>query len=189
MIRPRALRPRGQAGGVARAGMLCRMNTGLPSFPATPPGADPLIAQLTVLISGIHATWGSPRERRRMRAFGFIPANETGVLKRDWHDLRVRVSPELLRATLPGQGELSHHLGGILLIDGEPFQSTPRAVRIADSFVELIRSYERWIEAREGREGRLSRGASPDRRQFNALAETRRVQRLLGQHQRSRPRG
>ena len=124
-----------------------------------------------------------------MRAFGFIPANEEGVLKRDWHDLRVRVSPELLRAIMPGQGELSHATAtGALLMDGAPFQSTPRAVRLADSLVELIRSYERWIEAREGREGRLSRGVSPDRRQFNALAETRRVQRLLGQRMRTRPR-
>ena len=125
-----------------------------------------------------------------MRAFGFIPANEEGVLKRDWHDLRVRVSPDLLRAILPGQGEISHAAAdGALLMDGEPFRSTPRAVRIADSFVELVRSYERWIEAREGREGRLSRGSGPDRRHFNALAETRRVQRLLGQHMRTRPRG
>ena len=32
-----------------------------------------------------------------MRAFGFIPASEAGVLKRDWKGLKVRVSTDHLR--------------------------------------------------------------------------------------------
>jgi hypothetical protein len=168
--------------------MLYRMSSGLPTFPAEGPGDDSLPAQLGTLVTGIHMTWGQARERRRMRAFGFIPANEVGVLKRDWHGQRIRVSAELLRVIAPGQGELTHRADdGVLRMDGRPFAPTPAALAVADTFVELVRSYERWVEAREGREGRLSRGTGPDRRHFNALAETRRVQRLLGQHMRQRP--
>jgi len=51
----------------------------------------------------------------------------------------------------------------------------------ADAINGLIQGYERWVEAREGREERLRRGhwSAADRRQVNALAETRRLQRLL----------
>ena len=42
--------------------------------------------------------------------------------------------------------------------------------------------YERWVEVREGRASRLRRteSATSDRRPLNAIAETRRLQRLLG---------
>lgn len=166
------------------------MSSGIPSFPAAPGDDDELTTQLAALVSAIHGTWGAQRERRRMRAFGFIPANEEGVLKRDWHGLRVRVDPDLLRVIAPGEGELTHRTSdGTMLLDGQPYRPGRLGLRIAEGLVDLIRSYERWIEAREGREGRLSRSAPSDRRPFNALAETRRVQRLLGQATRGRARG
>ena len=59
---------------------------------------------------------------------------------------------------------------------------TPGAdIALAGAINGLIQGYERWVEAREGREERLRRGhwSSADRRQVNALAETRRLQRLI----------
>ena len=48
--------------------------------------------------------------------------------------------------------------------------------------MSLINDYERWIEVREGRASRLRRTecVTSDRRPLNAIAETRRLQRLLG---------
>ena len=42
-----------------------------------------------------------------MRAFGFRPAVEPGVLKREWRGLAVRVSDAGIRAARPGRGELA----------------------------------------------------------------------------------
>ena len=69
-----------------------------------------------------------------------------------------------------------------LLFEDAPFDGSEAALEIADLLVSLINDYERWIEVREGRASRLRRteGATSDRRPLNAIAETRRLQRLLG---------
>jgi hypothetical protein len=116
-----------------------------------------------------------------MRTFGFRPAVEPGVLKREWHGLQVRVSAEALIARRPGLGELVYRdRGGRLELDGEAFAPTLEGSELVAGLLSLIAAYERWVEAREGREGRLARhGVGLDRRPVNALAETRRLQRLL----------
>ena len=124
-----------------------------------------------------------------MRAFGFRPAVEAGVLKREWHGLQIRVSGIGIRATQPGGGELCY-----VAADGAPiltFDGRQLVEPVGDAIVGsppvagvlgLLAAYERWVEAREGREERIGRGArqtAPDRRPLNALAETRRLQRIL----------
>jgi hypothetical protein len=124
-----------------------------------------------------------PAERRRMRAYGFRPAVEEGILKRDWHGLGVRVGADDLRSRHPRLGELAYHPADEdLLFNGAPFDGSEAALEIADLLVSLINDYERWIEVREGRASRLRRteNATSDRRPLNAIAETRRLQRLLG---------
>jgi hypothetical protein len=138
--------------------------------------------RLVPLVDAAHAMWASPQERRRMRAYGFVPAREQGVLKREWHGHQVRVSPERLRLIERGRHELGFQAATrALLLDGEPFRGGAAGYRLADELLELIHNYERWVEAREGREARLRRGhwSAADRRSLNALAETRRLQRLL----------
>jgi hypothetical protein len=138
--------------------------------------------RLPGLLDAAHRQWSSADERRRMRAFGFRPAVEPGVLKRDWHGLAVRVSGTGVRAAMPGTAELAWSASDqSVLLDGEPYADTPKGIALVETLLDLIGSYERWVEAREGREGRIERGraAFPDRRPVNALAETRRLQRLI----------
>lgn len=116
-----------------------------------------------------------------MRAFGFRPAVEQGVLKRDWHTLRVRVAADGLRIASPGVAELAYvPAEGGLLLDGGAFRPTPAALTLVDELLGLIAAYERWVEAREGRKERIGRAPTVgDRRPVNSLAETRRLQRIL----------
>lgn len=157
------------------------MSSTLPSAAAGAPDSG-MDGRLQGLLEETHRQWTSPEERRRMRAFGFRPAVEPEVLKRDWHGLAVRVSRAGIRAAQPGAGELAWVAPeGILLLDGKPYAGGPDGLPLVESLLALIAAYERWVEAREGREGRIERGRSafPDRRPMNALAETRRLQRLL----------
>lgn len=152
-----------------------------PSSPDHVP-ADALAARLGSLLQTAHRQWISPAERRRMRAFGFRPAVEPGVLKREWHGLAVRVSDIGVRAARPGAGELAWVAqDGTLLLDGEPYGTAGGAIDVVENLLDLIAAYERWVEAREGREERIERGRQTraDRRPVNALAETRRLQRML----------
>jgi hypothetical protein len=137
--------------------------------------------RLVPLLDATHQVWSAPQERRRLRAFGFRPAVEPGVLKREWHGAQVRVGPDALRVVADGGGELAWTPDSGLTLDDAPFHPTPGGIALADAINSLIQGYERWIEAREGREERLRRGhwSSANRRQVNALAETRRLQRLL----------
>ena len=155
-------------------------------------GSDaPVDGRLRELLEATNARWTSPDERRRMRAFGFRPAVEQGVLKREWHGLAVRVSAAGIRAARPGRGELAWVAADrALLLDGAPYSGDRAGVGLIQDLLDLIGAYERWVEAREGREERIQRsvGAFPDRRPVNALAETRRLQRLL-QTPRTRGRG
>jgi hypothetical protein len=155
-----------------------------PSLPSVGDGSEdnPLDARLPGLLEATHRQWSSPDERRRMRAFGFRPAVEPGVLKREWHGLAVRVSAGGMRAARPGEGELAWIAEGrTLLLDGEPYPGGGAGLALVENLLDLIAAYERWVEAREGREGRIQRGRSgpPDQRPVNALAETRRLQRML----------
>ena len=118
-----------------------------------------------------------------MRAYGFRPAVEDGVLKREWHQLGIRVNASGIRARHARLGELAYHAGDDeLLFNGAPFDGSDRALQTAELMVSLINDYERWIEVREGRASRLRRNESisSDRRPLNAIAETRRLQRMLG---------
>lgn len=118
-----------------------------------------------------------------MRAYGFRPAVEDGVLKREWHQMGVRVSAHEIRARHAAHGELAYVAqDDALLFNDAAFDGSDAALRIAELMVSLINDYERWIEAREGRASRLRRTEtlSSDRRPLNAIAETRRLQRLLG---------
>jgi hypothetical protein len=156
----------------------------LSSLPSYENGAPdgPVDDRLRALLEATHRLWTSPGERRRMRAFGFRPAVEHGVLKREWHGLAVRVSDAGIRAARPGRGELAWVAADrALLLDGEPYAGGRSGVGVVQELLDLIGAYERWVEAREGREGRIQRSAEafPDRRPLNALAETRRLQRLL----------
>lgn len=153
----------------------------LPSY-ADGPASDSLHERLRSLLEATHRQWISPDERRRMRAFGFRPAVEPGVLKREWHGLAVRVSLAGVRAARPGEGELAWLAEGrTLLLDGEPYSGEAAGMSLVESLLALIAAYERWVEAREGRDERIQRGRDlpSDRRPVNALAETRRLQRLL----------
>lgn len=153
----------------------------LPAFADPAPG-DGMSERLGALLEATHRQWNSPDERRRMRAFGFRPAVEPGVLKREWHGLAVRVSAGGVRAARPGSGELAWLAAPrTLLHDGEPYVGRTAGLELVESLLDLIAAYERWVEAREGREGRMQRARSLplDRRPINALAETRRLQRLL----------
>jgi hypothetical protein len=130
-----------------------------------------------------HTLWLQPAERRRMRAYGFRPAVEDGVLKRDWHQLAVRVSAGGVRALHAELGEFAYRAeDDELLFNRTPFDGSEAALRVAELVVSLINDYERWIEVREGRASRLRRTESvgSDRRPLNAIAETRRLQRMLG---------
>jgi hypothetical protein len=141
-----------------------------------------IIERLVPLLDSTHQVWASPQERRRLRAFGFRPAVETSVLKREWHGTQVRIGPDALRVlTEDGTGELAWRPELGLTLDGRPFEPSRNGIALAEAINGLIQSYERWIEAREGREERLKRGhwSAADRRQVNALAETRRLNRLL----------
>jgi hypothetical protein len=153
----------------------------LPSYADGGSGA-PVDDRLRELLETTHRQWTSPGERRRMRAFGFRPAVEPGVLKREWRGLQVRVSDAGIRAARPGRGELAWVAADrTLLLDGRPYAGGRSGVGLVQELLDLIGAYERWVEAREGRERRIQRGveAFPDRRQVNALAETRRLQRML----------
>jgi hypothetical protein len=155
--------------------------------PSLPPlgGDDPpdeFSARLATLLETAHAVWTSPDERRRMRYFGFRPAVEPGVLKRDWHGMGVRVSATTLRVARPGAGELVYRAGDrAVLLDGSPFVATEGGLELVGRLLDLVQAYERWVEAREGRQERIGRVhvGTADRRPVNALAETRRLQRLL----------
>lgn len=157
------------------------MAASLPSY-ADGPDGDGVRERLASLIEATHRQWTSPEERRRMRAFGFRPAVEPGVLKREWHGLAVRVSLAGIRAVRPGEGELAWRAEGrSLLLDGQPYAGQPHGAVLVDGLLGLVAAYERWVEAREGREERIQRGrARPlEHRPVNALAETRRLQRLM----------
>lgn len=143
-------------------------------------------AQIVPITRVAHDVWMQPGERRRMRAYGFRPsAHEEGVLKREWHGTDVRVGPDGVRATHARLGELRYDAPtGQLLFNSVPFDDSEAALEAADHLVSLINDYERWIEVREGRDSRLRRTKSAslpsDPRPVNAIAETRRLQRLLG---------
>jgi hypothetical protein len=159
------------------------MATSLPSYADGEPG-ERVDDRLRRLLEASHRLWVSPEERRRMRAFGFRPAVEPGVMKREWHSLAVRVSSAGIRAARPGEGELAWVAADrSLLLNGQPFTGGPEGMGLVEGMLDLIAAYERWVEAREGREERIQRGraAFPDRRPMNALAETRRLQRMLHQ--------
>lgn len=118
-----------------------------------------------------------------MRAYGFRPAVEDGVLKREWHQMGVRVSTPEIRARHGEYGELAYIADDDeLVFNNATFDGSDAALRIAELMVSLINDYERWIEVREGRASRLRRTEtiSSDRRPLNAIAETRRLQRMLG---------
>jgi hypothetical protein len=150
--------------------------------------AQALVERLTRLLTGAVDVWGSPTERRRLRVFGFRPAVEEGVLKREWHDLAVRAYPDRLVVTQRGGSTLSFAADdGVVRLDGEPFSPTPSGLAIAEALVGLIEGYERWVESREGRAERLKRARipGPDLRPVNALAETRRIRRILTETRRA----
>ena len=141
-------------------------------------------AQILPIARVAYDVWQQPAERRRMRAYGFRPsAQSEGVLKRDWHQTEIRVGPEGIRAQHPQLGELRYAAEtGELLFNGRPFDAGSKALQAADMLVSLINDYERWVEVREGRASRIRRtkSVSSDPRPVNAIAETRRLQRMLG---------
>jgi hypothetical protein len=161
------------------------MTPKLPAFPTSgppDPPAPPIVGDLVPLLEATLGRWISPDERRRMRVFGFRPAVEPGVLKRDWHGLEVRVAEGVLIARRGGDGEIAFRSASRTLeYDGAPFAARKKPLALVQELLGLIQAYERWVEAREGREGRLSRGhwSGPDPRPVNALAETRRLQAVL----------
>lgn len=139
--------------------------------------------RLTPIIRMAHDVWVQPPERRRLRAYGFRPAVEEGVLKREWHQLVVRISNDGVVTRHRQLGELSFTATDeVLRFNGAPFDDSATALEMADLLVSLINDYERWVEVREGRASRLRRtqSVSADRRPVNAIAETRRLQRMLG---------
>ncbi len=148
-----------------------------------PDDPESFVPRLEGLLETTHALWSAPEERRRLRAFGFRPAVEPGVLKREWHGMSVRISGTTFRAARPGAGELVYRAGDrAVLLNGEPFEMTEPALDLVRQLLDLVQGYERWVEVREGRQGRIDRLAhvsARDRPQVNALAETRRLQRML----------
>lgn len=159
------------------------MSDGLPSPTGPQPPEGGWNQEILPIVRMAHTLWVQPAERRRMRAYGFRPAVEDGVLKREWHQLAVRVGARGVRATHTTLGELRYVADDDeLLFNGAPFDGSPPALQAAELVVSLINDYERWIEVREGRASRLRRteSISSDRRPVNAIAETRRLQRLLG---------
>lgn len=120
-----------------------------------------------------------------MRAFGFRPAVEAGVLKREWHGLAVRVSAACVRTRIIGEGALEYHASQpeTLFLDERPLLPGEVESPLVAGVLDLVGSYERWVEAREGRRERIIRLATSrsddDRRLVNHLAETRRLQRQL----------
>jgi hypothetical protein len=163
------------------------MSASLPQ-PATERDELGLGERIRSLIGTAHAQWSALAERRRMRAFGFRPAVEQGVLKREWQDMRVRVSILELRAAVDGIGDLAYRAADhSLTVDGRPFSTEGPELGIAERLLELIQEYERWVEAREGRAERIRRGrtVARDPRPVNALAETRRLRQVLNQARRA----
>lgn len=150
-----------------------------------PDDPDSFIPRLEGLLETIHALWSAPEERRRMRAYGFRPAVEPGVLKREWRGLSVRISSTTFRVVDPDAGELVYRAGDrAVLLNGEAFTITEASLALVRQLLDLVQNYERWVEVREGRQARIERlalvqTADSDRRQINALAETRRLQRML----------
>ena len=141
-----------------------------------------LAARVAALIATAHAQWSALAERRRLRAFGFRPAVEAGVLKREWAGAQVRTSVTGIEV-VDGERRLSYRAAdGSVSVNDRPF-SPVEDREIADVLLRLISEYERWVEAREGRSERIQRGlaVSRDRRRVNALAETRNLQRILTQ--------
>ena len=55
------------------------MSSSLPSYAESASG-EPIVQRLAELLAAAHRIWSAPDERRRMRAFGFRPAVEAGVL-------------------------------------------------------------------------------------------------------------
>lgn len=158
------------------------MSSSLPSYTDSAPDGG-LVRRLDDLVASAHAVWASPDERRRMRAFGFRPAVEANVLKREWHGLEVRVSPAELRVRGADGRTLIHADGATgLTVGGAPLTAADAELEPMAGMIDLIGSYERWVEVREGRRERMSRAPRSevgDRRPVNALAETRRLQRIL----------
>jgi len=156
----------------------------LPSPTGDSDGGSSWTEQVVAIARVAHDVWLQPGERRRMRAYGFRPSvQKEGVLKRDWHGMTIRVGPNRIRATSPELGELIYRgADDALLFNGKPFDDSRNALQAADLLVSLINDYERWVEVREGRASRLRRtkSVSADRRPVNAIAETRRLQRMLG---------
>lgn len=159
------------------------------TFPTPMSGPDELIdwtAQILPIARVAYDVWMQPGERRRMRAYGFRPsAHEEGTLKRDWHGTSIRVGTNGILATHARIGELRYDPGlGALLFNQKPFDDSAAALEAADNLVSLINDYERWVEMREGRASRLRRTKTAslpsDPRPVNAIAETRRLQRMLG---------
>ncbi len=152
-----------------------------------------LDSRLAGLLETAHRVWSSPDERRRMRAFGWRPAVAEGVLKREWHGLRVRVSASELRAEGPDGAAVRWCADrGMIVVDGDRGRTpAPEVVGVVSGLLGLIGAYERWVEAREGRKERISRAAdaTSDRRTLNALSEARRIQRMLQVSERTRTRG
>lgn len=144
---------------------------------------ESFVPRLEGLLETAHALWAAPEERRRMRAFGFRPAVEPGVLKREWHGMSVRISATTFRVARPGAGELVYRSGDrVVLLNGAPFEVTEASLELVCQLLDLVQNYERWVEVREGRQGRIDRLAqisTVDYRPVNALAETRRLQRML----------
>jgi hypothetical protein len=159
----------------------------IPQASPTQASVDEDLDRLRTLLATSLELWSSPIERRRLRAFGFRPAVEPGVLKREYRGLNVRVSDAALRAALPGVGELYvRRDDASLLLDGRPFEPSEEGREVAEALVAMIQDYERWVEAREGREERIARARRIDvsratPRPYNTLAETRRLQRIMQQ--------
>ncbi len=166
------------------AGILTGVESGLPS--PTDPSEGPeggWLRELTPIVAMAWSVWMQPGERRRMRSYGFRPAVEDGVLKREWHGLAVRVGPAGVVARHPSHGELAYRAeDNELTFNGSAAGSGTDALDAAELLVSLVNDYERWVEVREGRQSRLRRTvtAAADRRPLNAIAETRRLQRQLG---------
>ena len=113
-----------------------------------------------------------------------LEAGDTTTLEEAAERILVRVGPPMSRLGDPDKEVWFQPLLGknsLLLLDGEPYSGGRPGLDLVQELLDLIGAYERWVEAREGREERIQRSAEafPDRRPVNALAETRRLQRLL----------